>query len=78
MKFISSKFRNSKGFTLVETLVSISIFLTVMGISIGVFTDTIASNRRIEVSRLLYEESRIAVERIAKEMRKGTLDSKYR
>lgn len=74
MRFFFHHLRNTKGFTLVETLVAISIFLTVMGISVSLFTDTIASNRRVEVSRLLYEESRIALERIAKEMRKGTID----
>jgi prepilin-type N-terminal cleavage/methylation domain-containing protein len=74
MRFFSRQLRNSQGFTLVETLVAISIFLIVMSISIGVFTDTIAANRRVEVSRLLYEESRIALERVAKEMRKGTID----
>ncbi|MDD3066998.1 MAG: prepilin-type N-terminal cleavage/methylation domain-containing protein [Candidatus Gracilibacteria bacterium] len=74
MQFFSHQLRSKKGFTLVETLVAISIFLTVMGISVSLFTDTIASNRRVEVSRLLYEESRIALERVAKEVRRGTVD----
>lgn len=74
MRLSLSHFRNKKGFTLVEALVAISIFTIVIGISISIFTDAIASNRRIEVSRLLYEESRIALERIAKEMHKGTID----
>lgn len=71
-RFISV--RKCKGFTLVETLVAISIFTIVMGISISLFVNTHASSTRTKVSRMLYEETRIALERIAKEVRGGTID----
>ena len=66
--------RNSKGFTLLETLVAIFIFTTVITLSITLFTNAFSGSRRIEVSRMLYEETRIALERIVKEVRRGTID----
>jgi len=66
--------RSRKGFTLVETLVAISVFTIVMGLSMSLFTNAFASYRRADVSRMLYEESRIVLERIVKEVRRGTID----
>ena len=74
MSKLSAKFRSQKGFTMVETIVAISIFLIVIATATGMFTDAFASKRKAELSRMLYEESRIALERVVKEVRRGTID----
>ncbi|MFH1375366.1 MAG: prepilin-type N-terminal cleavage/methylation domain-containing protein [Patescibacteria group bacterium] len=76
MKFntLKSRIKSTKGFTLVETIIAISIFVVVIAISTGIFTDSFASNRKTDVSRTLYEETRIALERVVKEIRRGTVD----
>ena len=66
--------RSKKGFTLIETLVAISIFAILIGVSLSLFANTSISSRRTEVSRNLYEETRITLERIVKEVRRGTID----
>ena len=74
MSKFSTKFRRQKGFTLVEAIIALTIFMIVIAISAGLFTDSFASKRRTEASRTLYEETRIALERIVKEVRRGTID----
>lgn len=76
MKLIKLKDRikQTKGFTLVETIIAISIFVVVISVSAAIFTDSFASNRKTDVSRTLYEETRIALERVVKEVRRGTVD----
>ncbi|MBU1090027.1 type II secretion system GspH family protein [Patescibacteria group bacterium] len=69
-KLLSSR----RGFTLVEAIVALSIFLIVIAMATGIFTDSFASQRKIKLSRTLYEEARIALERIVKEVRRGTID----
>jgi type II secretory pathway pseudopilin PulG len=69
-----SRIKDKQGFTIVEAIVALSIFLIVIALAVGVFTDSFASKRKIELSRLLYEEARIALERVVKEVRRGTID----
>ncbi len=57
-----------------ETLVAISVFVVVIGISMSLFTDAFAVDRKTKVARLLYEESRVALDRVVKEVRRGTVD----
>ncbi|MCF7846091.1 MAG: type II secretion system GspH family protein [Candidatus Peribacteraceae bacterium] len=66
--------RATRGFTLVEAIVALSIFLIIITMVTGLFTDAFASKRKTEVSKMVYEEARIALERIVKEVRKGTID----
>ncbi len=70
----SNHVRKNQGFTLIEALVAISIFLVIITAASGIFTDAFASQRKAEVSKIVYEEGRIALERIVKEMRRGTID----
>ncbi|MFH0834083.1 MAG: type II secretion system protein [Patescibacteria group bacterium] len=65
---------NKKGFTLVEALVAISVFLVIITMVTGIFTNSFATQRKTDVSKVLYEEARIAFERIVKEVRRGTID----
>ncbi|MCK5472060.1 type II secretion system protein [Candidatus Gracilibacteria bacterium] len=69
-----SKITSREGFTLVEAIVALSIFLIVIAMATGIFTDSFANKRKIKLSRTLYEEARIALERIVKEVRRGTID----
>ena len=66
--------RKTRGFTLVEALVALSVFLIVITMATGLFTNSFASKRKAEVSKMVYEEARIALERIVKEVRRGTID----
>jgi len=74
MKYIRTSVRNSKGFTLVETLVSVGIFTVIMGLVATVMFNTFSHDHKTRVSRMLYEETRVALERMVKEVRKGTID----
>jgi len=74
MSKIFTKFRQKKGFTLVEMIVSTTIFVIVVSLIGIVFMDFYASKHKTEISRILYEESRTALERIVKEVRRGTID----
>ncbi len=74
MKKLFSPARSTQGFTLVEALVAIAVFVIVMGVSTSIFTDAFALDHKTKASRLLYEESRVALDRIVKEVRRGTID----
>jgi prepilin-type N-terminal cleavage/methylation domain-containing protein len=74
MSKIFATVRNTKGFTLVETLVAITVFVVILALSMSLFTNSFAIDRKTKVSRVLYEESRVALERIVKEIRRGTVD----
>lgn len=76
MKFstLRDRLQKNQGFTIVEAIVAISIFLIVIAMAVGLFTDSFANKRKTELSRLLYEESRVVLERIVKEVRRGTID----
>ncbi len=74
MKKTITKFRCKKGFTLVEAIVAISILIVVIAMTTKLFTDSFASKRKTEISRMIYEEARVTLERIVKEVRKGTID----
>ena len=62
------------GFTLIEALVAGSVFVIVMGMVGGILFNAFSTDRKATVSKNLYEETRIALERVAKEVRKGTID----
>lgn len=74
MTKIFQPLRPTAGFTLLETILSISIFLVIITITFSVLADAFWAKQRTEVSRLLYEETRILLERIVREVRAGTID----
>lgn len=70
-----SKFRgDTRGFTLAETVVAMGIFVIAMGLIAGFALQAFSIDRKVQVSRETYEESRIMLNRIAKEIREGTVD----
>lgn len=71
---ILNSVQKTRGFTLVEALIAISIFLVLITATTGLFTNAFSSQRKAQVSKIVYEEGRIALERIVKEIRRGTID----
>lgn len=66
LKTLSS---NPQGFTLIEMLVTMGIFVLVFGIVTGLIVDTIKMQNRARVMRMLQEEARYALEEITREGR---------
>jgi len=61
-----------KGFTLIELMVSISIFVVVMTISMGSIVGVFDANRKSRSLKTVLNNLNIAVESMSKEMRFGT------
>jgi prepilin-type N-terminal cleavage/methylation domain-containing protein len=61
-----------KGFTLVELLVSISMFLVIMTISVGSIVGIFDANRKSKTLKTAITNLNLAVESMSKEMRFGT------
>lgn len=66
--------KHKLGFTLVELIVVISLFTTVMLISSGLYLRYSSAERKLRSENDLYEETRFTLERIVKEFREGTID----
>lgn len=67
-------FHLTTGFTLAELLISISIFGTLSLIALTIFLNITHTYRRISLENNLYEEGRILMEKIVREVRRGTID----
>ena len=63
-----------KAFTLVEVLIAASIFTIVSLIAIIVFVNVIRIQRRVALENAIYEDARVMMERIAREVRENTVD----
>lgn len=68
------KFNKQSGFTLVEIIVSTAIFVVVMGAMLGLFTQTLQINRRVQATRELVQGSRNFTETVTREVRNGRID----
>ena len=64
----------TSGFTLIETLVAISIFIIITTISSSAIISSLSSSRKALAQKDLFDEARIALERVVKELRAGTID----
>jgi len=62
------------GFTLVEVLIAASIFTVVSLIAVTVFVNVIRIQRRVVLENAIYEDSRVMMERISREVRENTVD----
>ncbi len=65
------KYKTNKGFTLIELIVSISIFLTIMTVSMGSIVGVFDANRKSRTLRAAITNLNLAVESMSKEMRFG-------
>ena len=63
--------KDNKGFTLMELLVSMSIFLIIVGISSGIFIQTLRTQRTIISLSESLNNVTLALEQIAREIRTG-------
>ncbi len=71
MNFSSLKSKRSAGFTLIEIMVSIGIFSTVMLIGIGALLSVNDANRKARALRVVMDNLNFAVEDMARKMRIG-------
>lgn len=63
------KFNKNRGFTLIEILVAVGIFVVVITIVISIFFNTIKEQRKLFVNQNLQENARFIMEMITKEVR---------
>jgi len=66
--------KNNKGFTLVELLIAMSIFVVFLGILMNSYTSIIRSQREANDYRIMYSEARHVFETITQELRNGMVD----
>jgi len=62
---------NQRGFTLMELIVAMAVFLIVVGLSSGIFIQTLKSQRTIANISEAMNNSTLALEQIAREIRTG-------
>ncbi len=67
------RFRQQKGFTLIEMLIAMTIFVTFTGILINSYTDIIRSQRDANSFRLVYSEGRRIFDTFVDEVRNGVI-----
>ncbi|MEK7126931.1 MAG: type II secretion system protein [Patescibacteria group bacterium] len=67
---------SKKGFTLVELLIAMTIFVSFVGILIGSYTSIIKGQREADEYRIMYSESRKIFETVIQELRDGMVDYK--
>ena len=67
-------FKNNKGFTLVEMLISMTIFSAFVGILITSYTGIVKSQREANEYRVMYVEGRHVFETLVQELREGMVD----
>lgn len=64
---------NKKGFTLIEMMVSMAIFVMFLGVLIGSYTDIVKSQQEANDYRILYSEARRVFDKITEEVRNGSI-----
>lgn len=67
------EFMRKKGFTLIEMMVAMGIFVMFIGILISSYTDIVRSNIEANDYRMLYSESRRVFDKLSEEIRKGSI-----
>lgn len=75
--FIKSRLLDRKGFTLVELLVAMTVFIMFIGVVIGSYMGLVRSQREANEYRIMYSEARNVFDSLAWEMRNGTVDYRY-
>jgi len=65
--------KNNKGFTLIEMMISMSIFVIFTGILIGSYTGIVQSQREANQYRELYSNARYIMDKFTEEVRDGAV-----
>lgn len=69
--------KQKKGFTLVELLVAMTIFVAFVGILIGSYTSIVRAQRQANEYRIMYSEARQVFETLVFNLRDGMVDYGY-
>jgi len=69
VKINSSTQKSTTGFTLVEMLVAIAVFMTVMTVAVGSLISIIEANRKAQAIKSVIDNINFAVETISRDMR---------
>jgi prepilin-type N-terminal cleavage/methylation domain-containing protein len=67
-----NKFKNKQGFTLVELLVAVSLFVVVTTISIGAILSVFDANKKAQSSKTVVDNLNLAIENMARIVRFGS------
>ncbi len=66
-----------RGFSLIESMIATAIFVVVVVVGTGIFLTVSRAQQKTTVTSGTQQDIRFALEGIAKEVRMGTIDSKY-
>lgn len=69
-----NKILKQKGFTLVELLIAMSIFVIFVGILMNSYTSIVRAQREANDYRVMYAEARRVFDTVVQELREGTVD----
>ncbi len=72
VRVCSASSPRESGFSLVEMLVAVAVFMSIMTIALSVLITTIDANRKAQVIKTTIDSVTFAIEDISKEMRMGT------
>lgn len=73
MKKMFTKIRAKRGFTLIEMLIAMSIFVTFLGILMGSYSSIVKAQREANDYRVLYSEARRVFDKLTEEIRGGSI-----
>jgi len=68
------KFKQQKGFTLIEMMISMSIFVIFVGVLINSYSSIVRAQRDVNNYRLMYSESRRVFDTVVQKLRDGVVD----
>lgn len=66
------KFKKNAGFTLVEMLIAVALFVTVVAISIGAVLTVFDANRKAQASKTVVDNLNLSIENMARVVRFGS------
>ena len=74
-KCLNAKKLKCKGFTLIEILVSITIFVLVVAATIGIFVSSLQGKERVNQLKEIEDNARYIMEMVSREMRMGSVNA---
>jgi prepilin-type N-terminal cleavage/methylation domain-containing protein len=75
MNKCKKRFINNRGYTMIELMVALSIFVTVIIVVLGLFSMAIKGQRRVIAQQNVQENARFLMEFMAKEIRMSMITS---
>lgn len=68
------KLQTHRGFTLIEMLISITLFMSFLGLVASSYTSLVSANRKAKEIQTLYNDVRFVFDTLASEIRSGAID----